>query len=135
MTRETVTLSLPPDLVAALRTLAQDRHEALDDLARGMFEREVSRLRAARTATDARDIRLTRLRNLLGPDLARATGWDDLRARLALYGVEIHMGGGGPMLHDLITGEPLCASAALGFGGPALARRFGGPMPVHMRAA
>ena len=41
----------------------------------------------------------------------------------------------GADVHDLITREPLCSSAALGFGGPELVQRFGGPMAQEPTAA
>lgn len=132
---DTLTLTLPCDLVTTLEALAQERGESLDHLARRMLDREVMRMRSARASSEARKVRLARLRNLLAPDMERATGWNDLQSRLALYGVELRSTGGGVMLHDLITGEGLCPSAALGFDGRDLARRFGTALPGVAAAA
>lgn len=130
-----LTLPLPSDLVATLHGLALDRDEALEDLVRGMLDREVTRLKSARASVRARERRLARLQFLLAPDMVRATGWTDLQARLALYGVALRRAGGELMLHDHITGERLCSSAALGFGYPGLMRRLGGPLPDALCAA
>lgn len=134
MTSETVTLSLPPDLARTLHTLAQERGESVDDLARGMLGREETRLRSARATVDAREHRVARLRQLLTPDMQRARSWADLRSWLALYGVALRGAGGGLMLHDLITGELLCPSAALGFGYRDLMRRLGESPPDEISA-
>lgn len=128
MTYETMTLSLPTDLVGRLQVMAVDRDETVDQLVRAMLDREAMRLRTSSATREARAQRVARLRQLLTPDIQRATGWAALQARLALYGVELRDGAGGLMLHDLITGEALCPSAALGFGGIELAARFGGPL-------
>jgi len=134
MTVQNVTLSLPSGLVGTLRMMALERDAALDDLVRGMLDREAMRLRSARAAVEAHEHRVSRLRHLLAPDMQRATDWADLQSRLALYGVELRGAGGGLMLHDHITGEGLCSSVALGFGYPELMRRFGGPMPEELCA-
>ncbi len=126
MTQDTITLSLPSDLVGTLHMLALEREESFDDLARGMLDREVTRMRSLRASVEARDYRVARLRQLLAPDMMRARSWSDLQSRLALYGVELIDVSGGLMLHDLITGDRLCTSAALGFGAHELAQRFGG---------
>jgi hypothetical protein len=128
MTYENVTLSLPSGLVGTLHAMALERDAALDDLVRGMLDREAMRLRSARTSVEARDLRVARMRNLLAPDMTRATGWADLQARLALYGLALKSSARELILHDLITEEPMCTSAALGFGGAELAGRFGGAL-------
>ena len=133
MTYENVTLSLPSGLVGTLHAMALERDAALDDLVRGMLDREAMRLRSARAAVDARENRVSRLRHLLAPDMLRASDWADLQSRLALYGVELRDEGGGLMLHDLITRERLCASADLGFGSGDLTRRFGEALPEGPR--
>ena len=129
MTFENVTLSLPSDLLGSLQRMALDRAEPVDDLLRGMLDREVMRRCSLRASMDAGEIKVARYQTLLAPEMQRATNWTDLQLRLALYGVELHSGSGGLVLHDLITGEPLCSSAALGFGDQELMRRFGGPLP------
>lgn len=134
MTIDDLTLPLPSDLVATLRALARERGEAFEDLVRGMLDREVMRLRSARASVLAEERRVHRLTHLLAPDLMRATGWADLQARLALYGVELRAGRAGLMLHDHITGEGLCSVEALGVGPAALMRRFGGPLPEELCA-
>lgn len=135
MTYEDVTLSLPTDLVGRLHMMARDRDESVDALVRGMLDREATRLRTSRATMEARENRAARLRQLLAPDIGRANGWDDLQSRLALYGVQLKDAAGGLMLHDLITREPLCSSAALGFASPDLVQRFGGPMAQEPTAA
>jgi len=128
MIRQDVSLPLPSDLVATLHAMALERGEPFEDLVRGMLDREVTRLRSARTSAIAEQARVARLQRLLAPEMARATGWADLQARLALYGVALKPARKGVMLHDHITGERLCSSAALGFGARELAARFGGEM-------
>lgn len=135
MTHETVQLSLPCELAGSLSEMALERNEAVGDLVRGMLEREVARLRSARASAEAREARVSRLRHLLAPEMRRATGWTDLQARLALFGVAFRIDSRGSVLHDLITGEPLCASSELGFGGPDLVRRFGDPLAQDACAA
>lgn len=135
MTYETMTLSLPSDLVGLLHMLAVDRDETLDHLVRGMLDREAMRLKSNRATQQARERQIARLRELLTPDMLRATGWAELQTRLALYGVELRDDSSGLMLHDGITGEQLCPCAALGFGCLELARRFGGPLMQQRPAA
>ena len=135
MTYETMTLSLPTELVGLLHMVAEDRDETVDRLVRGILDREAMRLKRDHDTREAREHRIARLRLLLAPDMRRATGWAELQARLALYGVELRDGAAGLMLHDLITGEALCPSAALGFGARDLAARFGGPLLVQRPAA
>ena len=132
MTCQDLTLRLPADLVGILRTMARERDEDFEDLVRGMLDREVTRLRSARASLRAQERRVARLRHLLAPDMLRATGWADLQAGLALYGVALRPGRGALMLHDRITGERLCTCEALGFGYPALMQRLGGPMPEEI---
>lgn len=128
MTRHDISLPLPADLVSTLNAMAAERGEAFEDLVRGMLDREVTRLRSSRASAIAEHARVARLQRLLAPELARATGWDDMARRLALYGVALKPARGGVMLHDHITGERLCSSAALGFGARELAARFGGDL-------
>ncbi|MCB1359115.1 MAG: hypothetical protein KDK53_22315, partial [Maritimibacter sp.] len=130
-----MTLSLPTELVGLLHMVAEDRDETVDRLVRGILDREAMRLKRDHDTREAREHRIARLRLLLAPDMRRATGWAELQARLALYGVELRDGAAGLMLHDLITGEALCPSAALGFGARDLAARFGGPLLVQRPAA
>ena len=134
MTYETMTLSLPTELVGLLQLMAVDRDAPVDRLVRGMLDREAARLKRDHDTREAREHRIARLRLLLTPDMRRATGWAELQARLALYGVELRDGAAGLALHDLITGEPLCPSAALGFGARDLAARFGGSLPDRLDA-
>ena len=134
MTYETMTLSLPTELVGLLQLMAVDRDEPVDRLVRSMLDREAARLKHDHDTREAREHRIARLRLLLTPDMRRATGWAELQARLALYGVELRDGAAGLTLHDLITGEALCPSAALGFGARDLAARFGGSLPDRLDA-
>ena len=134
MSHQSISLPLPSDLVATLQVMALERDEPFENLLRGMLDREVTRLQSARASARARDQRLARLQHLLAPDMLRATGWADLQAGLALYGVALRPGGGGLALHDHITGERLCSCEALGFGVPDLMRRFGGPFPDELCA-
>ena len=134
MTNHDVILPLPADLAATLHAMAQERGEAFEDLVRGMLDREVTRLKSTRASVQARESRVARLQHLLAPDMLRATGWADLQSRLALHGVELRRGRGSLILHDHITGEPLCSSEALGFGYPGLMRRLGGPLPDELCA-
>lgn len=129
MIRHDISLPLPSDLVATLHAMALERDEGFEDLVRGMLDREISRMRSARASAIAEHARVARLQRLLAPEMARATGWTDMQARLALYGVALRPSRKGVMLHDHITGERLCSSAALGFGARELAARFGGELP------
>lgn len=133
MTFETMTLSLPTDLVGMLRRMALDGDETVDHLVRGMLDREATRLRSRRATLEARAHRVARLRHLLAPEMARATGWAELLARLALYGVDLRQTDGALMLHDRITGEALCDAAALGFSARDLDARFGGALAEARR--
>lgn len=129
MTYENVALSLPSGLVGTLQMMAIERDELLNDLVRGMLDREAMRLRSARAIVQARENRLSRLRHLLAPDMLRATDWADLQSRLALYGVVLRDDGGRLTLHDLITRERMCTSTDLGFSYPDFTCRFGRSLP------
>ncbi|OIP84832.1 MAG: hypothetical protein AUK37_05240 [Rhodobacterales bacterium CG2_30_65_12] len=130
MNTQTITLPLPTPLLAALRSLADDREDTLDRLVRGRLDREVMRLRSAQAGQRLRAERIARLRSLLAPVIAAAAGWADLQARLALFGFELRPAGGGLTLHDA-GGARLCKSSELWFACSRLVRNFGAPMPGH----
>jgi hypothetical protein len=124
-------IKLPADLVADLRSLARARDESLGRVMRDILRKAVQAGAPAKTPNRADEQLVARLQRLLAPDMASATGWDDIQTRLARYGFTLRPAGGGLTVHDLGSGERLCKSSELGFAYSRLVREFQGPMPGH----
>jgi len=74
---------------------------------------------------------LAALLALVAPDLAEASGWEDLQARLMRKGYHLREAGGGLALASWPAGRRLCKASELGFSYSRLMRRFGTPFPGH----
>ena len=126
----TATIHMPPEMVAALRQIAGDEDTSVGHLIRGAIKRDLYRRTRAKTARRADERLVAPLRALLADDLAYATGWDDLQARLLRKGYQLHEAGGGLALHDL-DGARLCKASDFGYSYSRLMRRFKAPFPGH----
>ncbi len=60
-----------------------------------------------------------------------AENWGQLKERLLERGYILREAGGGLALHDAISGRFLCRTSEIGYGYPALLRRFSAPFPGH----
>lgn len=130
MDLETVTLRLPPEMVAHLKRKAWDRDLTLGQITRDLIARDIRR-DGAKTPNRADEQLVARLQRLLVPIMADATGWDDLARRLSRRGVDLRPAGGGLVLHRLSDGDRLCKASEIGFPYARLVRRFGAAMPRH----
>lgn len=74
---------------------------------------------------------LAPVRARVAADLAQATGWGDLQARMKAHGFVFRERGGGLALHRLSDGEKLCKGSEIGAAYADLIRRFHGPFPGH----
>lgn len=100
-------------------------------LVRQLLKQEVERrLGETRcTQTDAR--LLAALQVLLGRDMAAASGWDDLKARLRPHGYDLRPAGDGLRLHKTSCSTCICNLSELGFPYRTLVQRFRAGMPGH----
>jgi hypothetical protein len=131
MELQDVTFAMPPRMVEALERLGRDTDQTPGQVIRDLVARELGRRDRAKTPNRADEPLVARLQRLLAADMASATGWADLAARLALKGYEVRPAGGGLTLHDRATGARLCKSSELGFAYSRLVRKFRRPMPGH----
>jgi len=109
---ESVSFKLPPEMVARLEDLARG-----DDVSVGVDQRLLAPLRAR-----------------VSDDFVAARDWSDLRDRLMAKGYTLRESGGGLALHEAITGRFLCRTSEIGFGYPALLKRFSKAFPGHSHA-
>lgn len=114
-----------------LRSQAKRRDESVGQVLRGLINKDMKRLAAAKTPNRADEQLVARLQRLLVPAMASALGWNDLERRLAALSYKIKPAGGGLTVHDLATGARLCKSSELGFPYARSVRKFGCPMPRH----
>ena len=126
----TVTLYLGPEMVAALRQLAGDENTSVGALVRGAVKRDLYRRTRAKTAAKTDEPRVAPLRALLADDLAYATDWADLQARLGRKGYVLREAGAGVALYQT-DGTRLCKGSELGYSYSRLMRRFAAPFPGH----
>jgi len=126
-----LSIKLPADLVADLRALALERDESVGHVVRDILRKTTRAGPPAKTPNRADERLVARLQRLLAPDMASATSWDDIQARLARHGFTLRPAGGGLTVHARASGERLCKSSELGFAYSRLVRKFQAPMPGH----
>ncbi|HEV8035144.1 hypothetical protein [Yoonia sp.] len=127
---ETVTIYLGPTMVAALRQIGEDEDLSVGHIVRDAIKRDLYRRTRAKTARRADERLVAPLRAHLADDLAYATGWDDLQARLSRKGYQLREAGGGLALH-YAAGARVCKGSDLGYSYSRLIRRFDAPFPGH----
>lgn len=126
-----IEIALDDDMIAVCREMAQEQDITIGQLVRATMAKEISRRKNAKTPNRADEQLVARLQRLLVPEMAVATGWADIQARLARLGYALRPAGGGLVLHAVADGARLCKSSELGFAYARLVRRFGAPMPGH----
>lgn len=127
---DTTTIQIPPEMAAALRQIAGDEDTSVGAVIRDAVKRDLYRRTRAKTARRADERLVAPLRALLADDLAYATGWDDLQARIARKGYQLREAGGGIALHDA-AGARVCKGSDLGYSYSRLMRRFDAPFLGH----
>jgi hypothetical protein len=136
MNRHAVTVQLPSDLLRAVHDLATEREGTVAAVVEGALMEYLSAIKGPMKTTTTVDHRLVfALQKLLFRDMAEATGWADLDARLGKHGYFLKIAWGGMSLHTETSGQKLCNSADLGFSYATFLRRFGPGKPRDPREA
>ncbi len=126
-----LTLKLPRHMAEALHDAGKEKDVTPGQVLRDLLAKELRRHANAKTPNRADERLVARLQRLLASDMAAASGWRDLQARLARHGYELRPAGGGLTLHRLSDGARLCKGSEIGFAYSRLVRRFGCAMPGH----
>jgi len=127
---ERIEMKMHVDMLRAASALARRRDITVGQLVRDLLAREITRAHA-RPPIRADERLVAPLRARLAEDLAHATGWDDLQARLRAKGYVLRASGGGLALQDWPGDRRICKASELGFSYARLMRRFGAPFPEH----
>ena len=125
-----IEMKMQVDMLRAASALARRRDITVGQLVRDLLAREITRAHA-RPPIRADERLVAPLRARLAEDLAHATGWDDLQARLRAKGYVLRAAGGGLALQDWPGDRRICKASELGFSYARLMRRFGAPFPDH----
>ncbi|MFK7878663.1 hypothetical protein [Roseobacter sp.] len=134
MNSRTVTIQLPADLMLAVHDLATEREGTVGKIIEDLLVTHLAAQNGSKKKTEAADQRLVfALQNLLFRDMAEASGWDDLDARLRRHGYYLKIAWGGLSLHTETSGQWLCNSSDLGFSYLTFLRRFGPGKPKGPR--
>jgi hypothetical protein len=134
MNKHAVTVQLPSDLLRAIHDLATEREGTVAKVVEGALMEHLLALKGATKTTGAVNHRLVfALQNLLFRDMAEASSWADLDARLSKHGYFLKIAWGGMSLHTETSGQKLCNSADLGFSYATFLRRFGPGKPQDPR--
>lgn len=131
MELESVTLKLPRELLSGAQRVATARDVTIGHMVRVLLKREVDRQLSAKRTEGTDERLLAALQALLARDMAEATDWDDLAARLRRHGYQLRPSGGGVVLYKASCGTRVCKGSELGFGYGTLTKRFGTAMPDH----
>lgn len=124
-----IEILLPAELAGSAQRLAREADITVGQLVCDLLAREVGRRARSRPPARADERLVAPLRARLAGDLAFASGWNDLQARLRDKGYILREAGGGLALHDWPADRRLCKASELGFSHGRLARRFGTPFP------
>jgi len=127
---ERIEMKMHVDMLRAASALARQRDVTVGQLVRDLLAREIARAHA-RPPIRADERLVAPLRARLAGDLAHATDWDDLQARLHVKGYALRAAGGGLALHTQPCERRVCKASELGFSYARLMRRFGAPFPGH----
>jgi len=128
---ESVSFKLPSQMITRLDELARSEDVSVGQVIRAAIEREFRRRDALTTPPRADQRLLTPVRSKVGPAFEISETWSDLRERLMEAGYTLREAGGGLALHEAISGRFICRTSEIGYGYPALLRRFSGPFPGH----
>ncbi|MBO6789137.1 MAG: hypothetical protein JJ894_01235 [Dinoroseobacter sp.] len=132
-THETI-LKLPDPLLREACDLARTRKQTVGDIVRSALATELRKARKkVRKRMRTLEVEVAPVRAELARDLAEATSWYDLQARLRNKGYFLRPAGSGLSLVRLIGDARICSASALGPGYGALRERFGGPFPGGAR--
>lgn len=131
MELESVTLKLPRELLSGAQRVATARDVTIGHMVRVLLKREVERQLRSTAKTEPDPKLIAALQALLAPDIAAATDWADLAARLRPHGYEMRARGGGLALVKTSCGTRICKGSDLGFAYGDLVKRFGVAMPGH----
>ncbi|MEM6886742.1 MAG: hypothetical protein AAF636_01245 [Pseudomonadota bacterium] len=134
MNKRAVTVQLSSDLLLAVHDLATEQEGTVAKVVEGaLLEHIASRKGTLKSAPQASDKLVFALQKLLFRDMAEATGWADLDARLRGHGYYIKLAMGGMSLHTETSGQKLCSLKDLGFSYATFLRRFGQGRPKDPR--
>lgn len=132
MELESVTLKLPRELLSGAQRVATARDVTIGHMVRVLLKREVERqLRIPRPDPDPKLV--AALQVLLTPDIAAASDWGDLTARLRPHGYELQSLGGALVLVKSSCGTRMCKASELGTRDSDLVERFGAPVPANLQ--
>lgn len=132
MEREHCTIFLGHTLRRAALEIAIEHDISLGQVVRNALAREIARqTKCAKPPVRADEQLIAPLRARLAPDLAHASGWQDLDQRLKEKGYVLRVAGGGLALHDWPGDRRVCKASELGFSYSKIMRRFRTPFPNH----
>ena len=125
-------VDLPKTLFAALAEAAAGNGRSLHEELRLRLRKSLpGEGGAVKRAGRTEERLLAPVRARVAADVAQATGWADLQARMKAHGLVFRERGGGLALHRLSDGERICKGSEIGAAYADLMRRFGGPFPGH----
>lgn len=131
MDKETLSVTVDPATLAALRNIAAIERTDVAALVCDAIRRDLYRRNRAKRAVRPDERLVAPLRALLADDLAYSTGWRDLQQRLQAKGYSLREAGGGLALVRLPSGERVAKASDLGYSYSRLMRRFNAPFPGH----
>jgi hypothetical protein len=134
MNKRAVTVQLPSDLILAVHDLATEQEATVAKIIEDLLVAHLAQRKQSAQKRDEPDERLVfALQKLLFRDMAEATGWADLDARLGQHGYYLKVAWGGLSLHTETSGQRLCNTTDLGFSYSTFLRRFGPGKPRDSR--
>ena len=128
---ESVAFKLSRQTIDRLEALAQDEDVSLGQIIRAAIDRDLRRRDELRFPPRVEERLLAPIRARVTEDFLTADTWRKLKQRLVDKGYALRQSGGGLALHDLVSGRFLCRTSEIGFGYPALMKRFAEPFPGH----
>ncbi len=131
---ESFELKLPEDMLERLNAVARDEDLSVGQVIRTAIDRDFRRRDDLFRPNRVCETLLAPLRARVTEDFIHAKDWRDLKARLLGQGFILRESGGGMAIHDAITGRFEARTSEIGFGYPALLRRFGSHFPGHSHA-
>lgn len=128
---ESVAFKLSRQMIDRLEALARDEDVSLGQIIRAAIDRDLRRRDEQRFPERVEERLLAPIRARVTEDFLASGDWRALKRRLVDKGYALRQSGGGLALHDLVSGRFLCRTSELGFGYPALMKRFAEPFPGH----
>lgn len=125
-------LDLSQPLFAALAEAAAQTQRSLPKKIRHRLRKSSpAEPGAAKRSGRTEEQLLAPVRSRAAADVAQATGWADLQARLRVLGYAFRDRGGGIALHRLTDGQRMCKGPKIGAAYANLMRRFGALLTGH----